>query len=161
KYGVPGKNHEFLKRFVGAWDLEVKAWMQPGAQPMMSKGMMNNELIFDGRFIRCEFEGTMMGQPFKGLEIIGYDLFQNKYITLWIDNSSTAFFLTTGTLDASGKVLTDTGTWPDAMTGGTSKVKNLTTIIGPDKYMFEMFMMMPDGKEFKYMEFVATPKMMS
>ncbi len=156
KYGMPGKNHELLKKYAGLWTIEVKAWPQPGAEPMMSKGTMKNELIFDGRYVRCEFEGPMMGQMFKGLEIVGYDLFQNKYVTFWIDNMGTAFFLTTGTLDATGKVLTDTGTWPDMMTGGTQKVKNVTTFQSPDKFSFEMFMVGADGKEFKSMELAAT-----
>jgi hypothetical protein len=158
KYGMPGKNHEFLKKYAGTWDIAVKGWPQPGAEPMMSTGMMKNELIFDGRYVRCEFESTMMGQPFKGLEIVGYDLFQKKYVTFWVDNMSTAFFLTTGTLDAAGKVLTDTGTWPDMMTGGSQKVKNVTTFESPDKFIFSMYMVGADGKEFKSMELTATRK---
>jgi hypothetical protein len=160
KYGMPGKNHEFLKKYAGSWNIEMKSWMQPGAPPMTSTGTMKNELIFDGRYVRCEFEGAMMGQTFKGLEIIGYDLFQNKYVTFWIDNMSTPFFLTTGTLDAAGMVLTDVGSWPDPMTGGSQKVKNVTTFKSPDKFVFEMFMVMPDGKDFKSMELTATRKMM-
>jgi len=94
-----------------------------------------------------------------GLEIVGYDLYQNKYVTFWIDSMSTNFFLTTGTLDMSSKVLTDTGNWPDPMTGGMTKVKNVTTFIQEGKYKFEMYMIMPDGKEFKSMELLATRKM--
>ncbi|MGZ7066433.1 MAG: DUF1579 family protein, partial [Candidatus Aminicenantales bacterium] len=37
KYGMHGKNHEFLKKYVGDWDIEVKNWAGPGAEPMTSK----------------------------------------------------------------------------------------------------------------------------
>ena len=43
------------------------------------------------------FKGEMFGQPFEGLQLIGFDNMQQKYVTLWIDNSSTFFFMTTGT----------------------------------------------------------------
>ncbi len=158
KYAMPTKDHDFLKNYVGNWDVEVKSWTQPGAEPMMSKGTMMGELFLDGRFVKCNFEGLMMAQPFKGMQVTGYDLFQKKYVGFWIDNMSTCFYLTTGTLDASGKVLTETGMWPDPMTGGASKVKIVTTHMD-GKFRFEMFMTGPDGKEFKSMEIMYSRKM--
>jgi len=159
KYGMPDKNHDFLKKYAGDWDVETKNWAQPGTEPAIGKATLKNQVIFDGRYVKCQFESVMMGQTFKGLEIIGYDLFQNKYVTFWIDSMSTNFYLTSGTLDASGKVLTETGTWPDPLTGKTQKVKNVTTFLEDGKYRFEMFMVMPDDKEFKSMELLATRKM--
>jgi len=159
KYGTPGKEHEFLKKFVGDWMVEMKSWMKPGDPPMMSKGTIKTRPIFDGRYVEGRFEGMMMDRKYLGLEIIGFDRFQKKYITLWIDTMGTGFFTTSGMLDASGMVLTETGTMPDPMTGGTQKVKDVTTFMPDGSYKFEMFMVMPDGKEFKSMEFVAKKKM--
>jgi Protein of unknown function (DUF1579) len=161
KYGTPGKNHELFKKYVGDWDVTIKSWPMPGAEPMTSQGTMKNVLIFDGRYIKCQFEGAMMGMSFLGLQIVGYDLYKNKYFTFWIDNMSTAFVLTSGTLDDSGKILTETGEWPDAMSEGKKmqRVKNVTTFIEDGKYRFEMFMVMPDGKEAKSMELTLTRKM--
>jgi len=161
KYGTPGKNHEIFKKYVGDWDVVTKSWPQPGAEPVIGKGTMKNELILEGRYVQCHFEAMMMGMKFTGLEIIGYDLYKNKYVTFWIDNMSTSFVYTSGKLDASGKVLTETGEWPDPMTEGKTmqKVKNVTTL-EDGKYKFEMFMVMPDGKEVKSMELSATRKMM-
>jgi hypothetical protein len=157
KYAMPTKAHDFLKNYVGAWDVEVKSWMKPGDQPEMSKGTMKGELFFDGRFFMGNFDGMMMAQPFKGMQIIGYDLFQNKYVGFWIDNMSTCFYMTSGTLDGSGKVLTETGMWPNPMTGGANKVKIVTTHMD-GKFRFEMFRTGPDGKEFKSMEIMYSRK---
>lgn len=159
KYTMPGKNHEVLKKYVGDWDIEIKTWPNPGAQPMVSKGIQKNQLIFEGRFVKGEFEGLMMAQKFMGLEVFGYDLFQNKYVTFWIDSMTTAFMITTGRFDASGKVLTQTGESPDPMTGRMQKVKQVTTFMQDGKYKFELIMVMPDGKEFKSVELVATRKL--
>jgi len=100
----------------------------------------------------------MMEQPFKGIQIVGYDNFKKKYVTFWIDNSSTPFFLTSGNFDESGKVLTETGAWPDFMTGGTSEVRMVTKIVSDDKIVYEMYMIGPDGKEFKTMENTSNRK---
>jgi len=159
KYGAPVKEHEFLKKFAGEWTVEVRSWMKPGAQPMTSTGTMKARLIFDGRYVSSHFNGTMMDKKYAGLEIIGYDKFLKKYVTFWIDSMGTGFFVTEGSVDAGGMVKTDTGTMPDPMTGGKQKVKQVTTFMPDGTYKFEMIMIMPDGKEFKSMEFVAKKKM--
>lgn len=159
KYGTPGEHHELLKKYVGDWNVEVKSWPQPGAEPVTSQATQKNELILNGRYLKGKFQGMMMGQTFEGMEFIGYDLFKEKYVTVWIDNMSTSFFLSIGTLDESGKVLTETGQMPDPMTGGMQKVKNVTTFMEDGKYRFEMFMIMDNGTEFKSMELLAARKM--
>ncbi len=162
KYGTPGKPHQLLMKYAGDWEVEIKTWRKPDTEPEISLGTMKNKIIFDGRFVKCNFEGMMGGMKAVGLEIIGYDLYQDKYVTFWIDGWSTSFALTTGTLDASGMVLTETGTYPDPMTAGKTvqKVKNVTKFMPKGGYKFEMFMIMPDGKEVKGMEIVTKRKMM-
>ncbi len=161
KYGTPGKEHELLKRYVGEWDVDISSWQDPMAKPEKSKGTMKNTLLFEGRYVKCNFEGMMGPMKFQGLEVIGYDLFKKVYTTFWVDSWSTAFMVTTGTLDMAGNVLTETGMSPDPMTDGKTmqKFKNVTTFLGDGKYKFEMYMVMPDGKEMKGMEMVCTRKM--
>jgi hypothetical protein len=160
KYGTPGEHHELLKKYVGDWDVDIRAWPKPGAEPVISKGTMRNELLFDGRFLMSRFEGMMGGQKAMGLEIISYDLFQDKYVTFWIDSWNTMFVTTSGTLDFYGNLLTETGAYPDTMTDGKKmvEIRNVTTFVGNDKYMFEVYMLRPGGKETKGMEFIVTRK---
>ena len=158
KYSTPGPQHEFLKKYVGEWNVEVKSWMTPGGETMISKGAFKSQLIFDGRYVKGSFEGMMMDRKYMGLEIIGFDLFQKKYTTLWIDNMSTTFMLTSGTLDATGMVLTETGLMPDPMTGNNMTMRTTTTFMPDGSYKYAMFMPGPDGKEFKSMELTATKK---
>jgi len=158
KYANPVKEHEYLKKYVGNWDVEVKNFPGPGAAPLVSRGTMKGELLFGGRFVRTEFESTMMGLPFQGTQIIGYDLFQKKYSAIWFDNMTTYFAPTTGTLDPAAKIYTETGAWPDPMTGGLSQVKIVTTWLADGKYRFEMFMVEPGGKEVKGMEITYTKR---
>jgi hypothetical protein len=158
KMMATNENHAYLESFVGEWNVTSKGWMQPGAPPETSENYSKAEMILGGRFIKMEFKGTMFGQPFEGLQIVGYDNMKKKYITFWIDSSSTAFFLTEGVRDAAGKTMTETGVWPDPMTGGTMKVRGVTKLVGPDEFTYEMYMIGPDGKEFKSLENRAVRK---
>ncbi|NIM58166.1 MAG: DUF1579 domain-containing protein [Candidatus Aminicenantes bacterium] len=152
KFMVVTENHAFFKNFVGEWDVQTTAWMQPGAEPVTAKNTSKADLILGGRFLKTKFKGNMFGQPFEGLQIVGYDNAQKKYISFWIDNSSTGFFLMSGTRDESGKVLTDTGEWPDPLTGEIIKTRAVTKVISKDEFIYELYMTGPDGIEFRSME---------
>ena len=150
KMGAVTENHEFLKKYVGGWDCQVKGWMAPGQPPTVSHGSFQGEMRLDGRFLFMDFKGEMFGQPFAGMQIIGFDNMQQKYISLWLDNTSTFIFTTSGT--RQDNVVSESGLWPDALTGSQSAVKARTTWINADEYLYEQFMVMADQSEFKSME---------
>ena len=150
KAGAVNENHEFLKKYAGAWDCQVKGWTTPGQPPTVSIGVFQGEMILDGRYLLMNFKGEMFSQPFSGLQIIGFDNMQQKYVSLWIDNSSTFFFMTSGT--RQGNVISESGLWPDPLTGSQLPVKARTTWVGVDEYLYEQFMVQPDKSEFKSMD---------
>gem|GEM_PF-357321 len=152
KLGAVGENHAYFKQFVGEWKATATMWMTPGAPPAKSENRARAELILGGRFLKMTYSGTMMGQPFEGFQIMGYDNLQKKYIILWMDNTSTAVYQTAGVRDASGKTMTEEGLWPDPMSGGKVKVRNVTKWLGPDEFVYESYMGLPNGKEFKSLE---------
>jgi hypothetical protein len=156
KLGAVTENHEFLKKYAGSWACQVKGWMAPGQPPTVSQGTFQGEMRLGGRYLLMDFRGAMFGQPFEGLQLVGYDNMQQKYVTLWIDNTSTFFFTTSGT--RQDNVLSESGLWPDPLTGGQAPVKAKTTWVGADEYVYEQFMVMPDQSEFKSMEMRCTRK---
>jgi len=157
KLMAPNENHAFLKSFVGEWNVTTTAWMQPGAPPSTSSSTSKAELVLGGRYLMMKYGGLMFGQPFEGIEIIGYDNLQKKFTSFWIDNTSTSFYLTTGTRDTTANTIDDTGLWPDPM-GGSSKVHAVTRLVSPDEFTYELYMVGPDGTEFKSLENRATRK---
>jgi hypothetical protein len=152
KFGAPGPEHKILADAVGDWDLVVKTWMDPAAPPETVKGTSTQRAILGGRYIQFDTKGEMMGMPYDGFGITGYDRYNKKYVTLWLDNWGTGFYLTEGTADAAGKVRTETGVWDDYFSGKTMKVKMVYTTLGKDKFTMEMFTLQPDGKETRTME---------
>jgi hypothetical protein len=147
KAGAVTADHEALKYFAGRWRVEGKMWAAPGAPPTESVNANEGEMILGGHYVRLVYKGEMMGQPFEGLQISGYDNIEKAYKTFWIDNSSTSFYLLTGKYDAAKKIYTFTGRWADPM-GGATPVRMVIKIVSPDEYTSETYMTMQDGKEF-------------
>ena len=73
KYANPGPQHEKLKAMVGTWDATIKSWSGT-PEPMVSTGVMKNEMMLGGRLLESEFKGKWMDQPFEGYGLTGYDL---------------------------------------------------------------------------------------
>jgi hypothetical protein len=139
KYSTPGPEHERLHKGNGTWDVTSKMWMDPAGEPMMSTGVSTQRSILGGRFVQYDFEGSMMGMPFTGFGISGYDRYNRTYKSLWLDTMGTGFYLTEGTCDAAGKVCTETGVWDDCMAGTKMNVRLVTTHLNDDTFTMEMF----------------------
>ncbi len=147
------ENHRFLAKYAGDWIVEVTYWTEPGAPPTKSTATFKSVSRLGGRFLMMDFNGFMMGQPFEGIWLVGFDNLEQKYNTLWIDNTSTSFFITRGARE--GNVINETGSWPDPVSGQSLQVKARTTWIGDDEFRYEQFMVMPGGAEHKGMEFIS------
>jgi hypothetical protein len=156
RFGTPGPEHQVLLQGVGTWDVESKMWMDPAAPPFVSKGVSTLRAILGGRYVQYDYEGDAMGMPFTGFGVSGYDRYNKKYVSLWLDSMSTGFALTEGACDAAGKVCTETGVWDDYTTGKKVKVKNVSTHLDNDHFTLQMFMVQPDGSEVKTMELAYT-----
>jgi hypothetical protein len=150
----PGPQHEQLKRqFAGNWDCEIThTW---GPQPETTTGTEKAEMVLGGRYVQASFDGKMMGQPFQGAGVMGYDILRKKYFSTWMDSMGTSLMLATGTYDDGTKTYTMTGKM--AGPGGVDvPIREVTRIDSDDKHTFEMYMPGPDGKEAKMMTIVYT-----
>lgn len=148
KAGTPGEPHEFLAQTVGKWKVTSKMWMGPG-EPQVSEATSVREMILNGRFLQEKFEGTVMGMPFQGIGITGYDNVNDKYWATWMDSMTT--WLTTMEGERDGDTVVWHGEGPDPMTGGTAKMKMVATNHGKDKTVVE-FYEMHGGEEVRTME---------
>jgi len=149
KYGTPGELHKKLEAMVGNWNFITRWWAEAGAPPEESKGTSVNKWILGGRFVQEDITGDMMGQPFHGMGITGYDNYNQKYQYLWIDEMATCFMIADGTIDNSGKIITFEGTYDDYMTGQKDKeFKSIIKLIDNDTRIYQAYDHAPDGKEY-------------
>lgn len=160
EYATPGEAHQRLAKLAGNWDYTMKWWMSPDAQPEESTGTLSAALTMDGRYLVEDWEGTAMGQPFKGRGTTGYDNFNKEYVSTWIDNMGTGIMVSTGQYDAAQDALVTTGTFDDIMTGEKDKsMRGVQKILDDNTIHFEMYVPGPDGQEFKTMEIHAVRKL--
>src|SRR5262245_8399739 len=105
----PVKQNEQIAATAGAWESDVSMWMQPGAEPTKSKGSMTAKSVCNGLWLLGEHHGEMMGKPFDGLEIFGYDKERKQYFGVWVCSMGTTPEVVWGTSDDDGKTITLTG----------------------------------------------------
>jgi hypothetical protein len=150
KASTPGPEHKELAAMAGHWDVTITSY--EGPTPQISKGKSVRKMIFGGRCLQEDYQGTYMGQPFQGMGLTGYDNVMKKYILFWADSMSTTFMVGDGQMDASGKILTAFMTFSDPVSGKAVKTREVMRREGPDQETFEMYGPGPDGKEMKMME---------
>lgn len=132
----PGKEHDHLKRLVGAWDAETES----------GKGTMTYKMGLGGLWLIGDFEGEFGGMKFQGKGLDTYDSATKKYRSVWVDSFSTSPRTMEGNLDKNDKVMTMTGVGrgPD---GKSVKFKSITEIKDADTVNFSLLMVEKDGKE--------------
>ncbi|MGD8453027.1 MAG: DUF1579 domain-containing protein [Phycisphaerae bacterium] len=152
-----GPEHEHLASFVGTWDAVSRMWPAPGAPVMESKAEAVFKTILDGRYLQQDYKCDAPEMAFDGLDLIGYDNLKKKYVSLWIDSMSTGMYLSLGSPDATGKVVTYYGFTDDPMTGERDKMsRTVWREESSDRLVLEMYEKPAGADEFKIMEIVYT-----
>ena len=145
--GTPGEGHRRLEPLVGRFRASGTCWMSPDQPPTTMDGTANTSWTLGGHFLKEEFDGTFMGQPFQGVSYLGYNNATHRYEMSWVDSASTMLMpITTGTVDSSGKVFTFTGTFDCPIRGKVSS-RTVLTIVDSNRQIFEMYDTVPGKKE--------------
>ncbi len=142
--GTPGPAHKALEPLIGNWKAEVKCWKDGAGEAHVSQGTAKTTWILQGRFLQEDFSGEMMGKPFKGLTLLGYDNTKQTYNLVWLADTQTSIFTSEGKGDSGNKVITLEGHATCPMSGGQKDVESVYRILGADKHVFEMS---HDGKK--------------
>ncbi len=138
--GTPGPAHKALEPLVGNWKAEVKCWHEPGGAPQVSQGTAKTNWVLGGRFLEEQFQGEMMGKPFTGRSLMGYDNTKQTFNTVWVSDMQTSIFTSEGKGDSGNKVITLEGKSSCPATGRKDiPMKTVFRMISPDKHVFEMF----------------------
>jgi len=138
--GRPGPAHEALKALAGNWKVEVKCWMDPKGSPEVTQGTASFKWILNGRFLEEDFHGEMMGKPFAGHTLLGYDNTKQTFNSVWACDTQTSMFVSEGKGDSANKVITLEG---KASCPATERkdipMKTVLRLINRDKHILEMY----------------------
>ena len=138
--GKPGPAHKALDALAGNWKAEVKCWSEPGGTPNISQGTAKGTWTLNGRFLEEEFHGEMMGKPFTGRSLMGYDNTKQTYNFVWLSDMQTSMIISEGKAEKDNKVITLEGKTNCPATGRRDiPMKMVLRVTSPDKHVFEMF----------------------
>ena len=149
--GTPGEPHRKLAAMAGSYTVKIRSWHEPGAPAMEETGKATRSMALDGRVLVEQFEGTMMGAPFTGHGMSGYDNVTGKYWSTWNDSMSTGLMVSSGTCDAQGACRFE-GTYNDPVKKAPVTMRMTTRWTSPDTEVFEMHGPDKQGREMKMME---------
>jgi len=151
EYMRPSKIHKMLSKSVGKWKTKTTFWMTPGAEPIISEGTSQNEMIMGGRYLQSKLTGTAWGMPMEGLNLEGFDNASQMFTSIWIDNLGTGTSIAKGKYDEKNNTINYSGSMVDPMTKGEMKFRETINFIDKNLYVLKMYLNY-EGKEFQSME---------
>ena len=157
KLATPGEPHKQFESLAGSWTTQTKEWMEPGKPPTEASGSADMKMLLGGRYLQQEFTSEMMGQPYTGMGITGYDNLHKRYVTTWIDTWGTGIFQMEGTASADGKTITLKGSHPKPG-GGKMTHRAVGKIADGNTQTFDMYGAHHGGKETKVLEIIYSRK---
>jgi hypothetical protein len=149
---LPGEAHTKLAEMAGDWDYVMLSYEDP-AHPMEIKGTSTMNMVMDGRYLKQETKGMMMGMPFAGIGVTGYNNITKEYESIWYDNMGTGIMKSVGTGD--GSLITMHSEYIDPMTRKEITVKTVSEMVSKDEHRFVWYNMEGD-KEVKAFEITYT-----
>jgi len=139
KIASPAEEHAKLAYFIGQWDTTTRMWMAPGQPPSEETGSSTFQWKYGKRFVHQTHTGNMMGMPYEGGGLTGYDNYKNKWVSTWASSMGTNISYMEGTLDQTGTVWTYFGQMDEFLTDEHDKmVKYVTRIEDDDNFVFEI-----------------------
>ena len=157
KAGTPGAPHQMLAATAGKYGLKIKSWHEQGGPAIEDTGTATRTMALDGRVLVEDLSSSMMGMPYTGHGMTGYDNVSGKYWSTWTDSMSTGVMVSEGSCDAQ-KVCSFTGSWNDAIKKRPVTARMTSRWTSPTSEIFEMHGPGKDGKEMKMMEITYTKK---
>lgn len=138
KYAATGDAHILLARMEGTFNAECVDYLDPSGEPKTTKGLQVNRMILDGRFLENMFKGEMMGQPYKGFGLTGYDMVKKQFINIWADTMGTSWITSAGESDEKGTQVTLVGSYDNPVLGQTVTLRQVYKVHSKNSYSFEL-----------------------
>lgn len=133
----PGPNHKVLERFLGKWNTETRLAMGPGGTP--EKGVAEFSWMMENRWLKSEYKNTMMGMPYDGFMLMGYDNFKQSFVMTMVNSLDTMMTRAEGDMDRTGKVMILYGPMDEYLTGEHDKmVKYIWRFESANKFKLEV-----------------------
>jgi Protein of unknown function (DUF1579) len=152
----PGAVHKQMANWAGEYTTSSKFFAKPGQPSEATTGSATIRSILDGRFLSEENAGTLLGQPYTGMHLYGYNNATGKYEATWIYTGSTATMTLTGTSKDDGRTIEYTASIDQKGTRMTLYV--VLKHVDDDKFTVELYAKNKDGSKGPTLETTYTRK---
>jgi len=142
KAATPNEHHEWLGHAVGEWKTTSWFKMDPAMPREHADGRAEVESILGGRYTVMHYDSEVMGMPFSGVGLAGYDNIKGKYVSVWIDSMGTSPMVSYGTRE--GNTLTFEGSYENPM--GEMETMHIESTVHNDDRIVDKFYQVVEGK---------------
>jgi hypothetical protein len=150
---VPSESHRMLDSLVGTFRAHIRSWAAQGEQSQLSSGTTTNAWIAGGRFLRCELRGTMAGQPYERLSILGYDRERGCFVETRVDNSTTQMHeVGEGEVSENGREFVFERKWKDPGSDRPVNMREVLSVEDFDHHRWEQWSEGGSGRRFQTVE---------
>lgn len=139
KLAKPGPEHKVLESFLGHWTSKVSMQPDPSKPAQESVGSADGKMVLGGRFVQVNHKGTMMGQPFEGMMLAGFDNVPKRYESDWVDTMGTGIIHYMGTYDAGKKQLNMSAHFVDPATRKLTITRSVTTFVDANTWTYDEY----------------------
>lgn len=142
----PVAAHEWLQKFVGEWETASECNMEPGKPPVKGSGSETVRAL-GGFWVIAEGKGQMMDHTMQYVMTLGYDPKAGQYVGTWVDTMTGVLWKYTGSVDATGKILTLESEGECPMNPGrTTKFRDVTEFKSDDHRVFSSSVLGENGE---------------
>jgi hypothetical protein len=153
---TPGPHHAALAAKAGSYKTTSKMWMEPGQAPMETVGTSELKTVLDGRFVQEITKAQMMGMPWEGHGIYGYDNTTGKHTGIWYDSFGTMIMNFEGTCSDHCKTISLSSTYIDPTTRSEKVMKSVSQDKADGVSVTTLYDVV-DGKDVKMVEITYEP----
>jgi Protein of unknown function (DUF1579) len=145
------EGHRDLFGMAGSWEGPTRTWFDPTASFDESRTTALIEPILGGRFLRLDYEGTVMSKPHAGEMLLGYESDDKRFTAVWVDSfhMASGIMVLTGTRRDDG-IISVLGSYQAG--GETWKWRTVLRPIDDESLTIEAYNISPQGREDRAIE---------
>lgn len=134
----PGPEHVRLTNLRGHWDVEVRTWPSPGADPVVSAGRAVNTAVLGGRFLQSTWTASIMGMEVENLTMLGFDRRNGRYTAIVFDTFGTYSVSASGHHDAATGAIRLRGEESESSLGDSHRFSFVLELIDAGHYTWSL-----------------------
>jgi hypothetical protein len=149
----PQKEHQWLTRLVGEWEVVTQGTMGPDTPPFEMRGT-DSVRTLGGLWVLCEGRADHLeGPPHTSMMTLGYDPNRKRFVGTFVASMMTYLWTYEGELDASQNKLTLNAEGPSMATPGSlAKYQDIIEWVDENQRTLSSQVLMPDGTWFSFMK---------